>query len=133
MKTTNLRYQPILSDAKRNACYFFDEFRKAIPKNSLRGYTSHCWNKYYFTRWSVYTKNFSGNIGNIPFSRDLNKFFPYDRIFSYLNTKFPRKWYDSNLVCIPKVFLAGFPKCGSTFLYDFINGLISNLTNPDRI
>ena len=135
MQTTNLHYQLILSDAKRNARYFFDEFRKAIPKNSLRGYTSHCWNKYYFTRWSKRTKNFSGNIGNIPFSRDLNKFFPYDRIFSYLNTKFPRKWYDSNLVCIPKVFLAGFPKCGSTFLYNFIKALISkskNLTNPDR-
>ena len=39
MQTTNLRYQPILSDAKRNARYdFFDEFRKVIPKNSLRGY-----------------------------------------------------------------------------------------------
>ena len=136
MKTTNLHYQPILSDAKRNARYFFDEFRKAIPKNSLRGYTSHCWNEYYFTQWSKRTKNFSGKIGNISFSRHFNKlFFPYDRIFSYLNKKFPRKWYESDLVCIPKVFIVGFPKCGSTFLYDFINGLISkskNLTNPDR-
>ena len=135
MQTTNLRYQPILSDAKRNARYFFDEFRKVIPKNSLRGYASHCWNEYYFTWWSERTKNCSGKIGNISFSRDLNKY-NRNHIISYLNAKFPRKWYESNLVCIPKVFIVGFPKCGSTFLYDFINGLISkskNLTNPDGI
>ena len=136
MKNTNLHYQPILSDAKRNAHDFFDEFRKVIPKNSLRGYASHCWNEYYFTRWSEHTKNCSGKIGNISFSRELNKFPSHNHfIISYLNKNFPRKRYESNLVCIPKVFLAGFTKCGSTFLYNFINGLISkskNLTNPDR-
>ena len=135
MKNTNLHYQSILSDAKRNARYIFDEFRKVIPKNSLRGYISHCWNEYYFTQWSE-RRNCSGKIGNISFSRYLNKYNPYNHILSYLNAKFPRKWYESNLVCIPKVFLPGFPKCGSTFLYDFINALISkskNLSNLDRI
>lgn len=104
-----------LGQARSNAAYMFGEFRKLIPEKPLENYKSHCWEESLSVQWMDH--QCIGHVGNISFEK-LSK----RRIH-------PARKYESKLVCLPNVFLAGFPKCGSTFLYCFINRLISLDTN----
>lgn len=110
----------LVTQAKTNAKYFFNEFRRVIPQRSLRGYRSHCWKVPYLTRWNK--QFYSGHIGDIFFSRKSRR----KQIIPALTKKFPTRIYESNLICLPNLFLAGFPKCGTTFLFCFINKLVSS-------
>lgn len=120
-----------VKQAMANAKYFFDEFRKLIPEKSLDGYKSHCWAESYFTKW---TKNqYSGYVGNISFSKKIGRQSKRAFLLPALSKSVPARRYKSKLVCLPNVFLAGFPKCGSTFLYCFINKLVSSDTKLTRM
>lgn len=110
-----------VTQAIGNAQYLFDEFRKLIPEKPLDGYKSHCWSVPYFTQWSKY--QYSGRVGNVSFTEDLAET-KHKYLVPILTKINPEKKYHSELVCLPNVFLAGFPKCGSTFLYCFMNKLI---------
>ncbi|SMN02678.1 hypothetical protein SPONN_1605 [uncultured Candidatus Thioglobus sp.] len=114
-----------IAQATGNAQYLFDEFRKLIPEKSLDGYRNHCWATSYFTQWSKY--QYSGRVGNVSFSEVLGKRSrrSYKLILSKLSGRFRASKFDSKLVCFPNVFIAGFPKCGSTYLYCFVGKLIS--------
>ena len=110
----------IISQAKNNANYFFNEFRKVIPELSLHKYKSHCWEEIFWTQWSK--DQYRGHVANLSFSKKMSSRI---QILSSLTSKFPSKEYRSNLICLPNMFLLGFPKCGSTFLYCVITKLIS--------
>ena len=100
-----------------------------IPENPLRGYKSHCWRETFNLTWNLNQQTISGAIGKVAFPTEPLGFYPYYRIFSALTSLFPSKSYESNIVCLPNVFQIGFEKCGSTFLYTYINNLISASTD----
>ena len=126
MRMANLDSEPLLMQAKENARYFYDEYRKAIPEEGLSGYRSHCWRQNYFTIWIGFGYSIAGVISNVTLlPQDLLNYWPYRSIFNYINYHFPNKTYESEVVCLPNVFVIGFEKCGSTFLFDFMNKLVS--------
>lgn len=120
-----------IKQATANAKYFFDEFRKVIPEKSLDGYKSHCWAESYFTQWTKY--QYSGYVGNISFKKKIERKSKCAHVLPVLSKTIPARKYESKLVCLPNVFLAGFPKCGSTFLYCFISRLVSLDTKLTRM
>jgi hypothetical protein len=110
-----------VEQAMDNAEYLFKEFGKLIPEKSLDGYRSHCWLRSFFVQWTKY--HWHGYIGNISFSKETED--KQSRLKPLLRKSIPVRKYSSKLVCLPNVFLAGFPKCGSTFLYCFITKLVA--------
>ena len=105
-----------LERAKRNARYLYDEYRKVIPEHSLDGYGSHCWNETFSVHWDH--AKYSGHLGNMTFSRIYG-----DRRMHQVHTPgapgsfFPNTSFNSSIVCLPKVFLAGYYKCGTSFTH----------------
>ena len=122
MKATHL--EEFLSQAQLNAKYFYNEHRKVIPLKALSDYSSHCWNVSFFSQWSKLQHN--GYFGNMRFKiEELLS----DKLFkSRLTGTFPAMKFKSDLVCLPNLFLAGFPKCGTSFLYCLINKLLHGTT-----
>ena len=128
MRTANLASPALLDPAIANAEYFYREFRRAIPEVPLAGYKSHCWVVNYSVQWDKppLSYNCKGKLGNIAFARDFEAFYPYQSlIFPYMATAYPKLSYKSSTVCLPNFYVAGFPKCGSTFLYYMVDSLIS--------
>ena len=109
----------LLEQAKTNAKYLYEEYRKVIPKRSLDGYRSHCWKAPYSTQWN--DTYYSGHIGNTAFIGRLDNRTSKLKDF---HKQFPTYQFSTDLVCLPKVFLAGYPKCGSTFTYCFLNKIV---------
>lgn len=124
MESTHIsNVQSLVRDAKTNARYLYREFRKVIPQNSLEGYRSHCWNGSYFTQWDE--SRFTGRINNISFAGEIEGLVIPRRTITYLKEIFPQRNIHSSLLCIPRLFLAGFPKCGSSFVHCLISKFIS--------
>lgn len=133
MKMANFHSSALIEPAATNADYFFREFRKAIPETPLPGYRSHCWIGNYSVEWGHPKYTCHGELGNVTFSRNFDAFFPYPSlIFPYMNKHYPKQKYKSDLVCLPNVFVAGFPKCGSTFFYYIVDSLIAMSTGDQN-
>ena len=119
----------LLSRAKSNAQQFIASLRKSIPTEFTSTYSSPCWD----IRLDMKT---CGSENDLPcsfpwfgveghfgtqsyklllFSVDLH-------LFSALKNHYP-VGFSSSLVCLPKVFLAGFPKCGSSYVYCLLQKL----------
>ena len=118
----------LLSQAKSNAQYLYEEFRKVIPHDSLGNFHSHCWRKSFSIQWD--NSHYSGQIRNVSFRKEFKTFQEWQlqriRIMaSALPKKFPTREYHTDTVCLPNVFMAGLAKCGSTFYYCFISKLFS--------
>ena len=129
MEAANLEHETgLISHSQDNARYLHDEFRKVIPLESLSNYSSHCWNVPFSTQWA--RGNFNGYIGDITFTDEYknNLHMNVPLVLSYLSKKFPAMKYESDMVCLPNFFLAGFPKCGSTFLYCSIIKMVHMVT-----
>ena len=107
MRMANFDSEPLLTQAKENARYFYNEYKKAIPKKGLSGYKSHCWKSNY-------------GINGTP----------------YILTSHGLRWSnkaESELLCLPNTFIAGYAKCGTTYLFSFVQRLISMSTNDWEI
>ena len=118
----------LLSQAKFNAQYLYEEFRNVIPHDSLGNFRSHCWRESFSIQWD--NSHYSGQIGNVSFRKEFKTFQEWQLkrigiMASALPKKFPTREYQSDTVCLPNVFMAGLAKCGSTFYYCFINKLLS--------
>ena len=123
---TRSNLQPLVKQAKENAVYYYKEFRKSIPSTSLDGYRSYCWSANYTLQWNVNTSMCYGDLGTIPYNTDYCKYYPYpSRVIPYMSEAYPGQRYESSLICLPNIFVAGFPKSGSSFFYHFIDNLIS--------
>jgi len=131
MTATHLDHSLDTRLSQRNAQYLFNEFRKVIPEHSLEGYLSHCWKTLYSVRWT--DSHIDGYIGNASFDCTLNSKNPQTRLITrYLTKEFPSMKFESDMLCLPNLFLAGFPKCGSTYLYCVVNKLVDLVSKRVR-
>jgi len=99
--------------ARNDAKHFIEALRRVIPQNFSHKYLSPCWE----TNFSVSIKGrlLESKVGNITL---LSNPWNYDSIGKHV-FKFVRSkgTFKSNVVCLPKIFLLGFEKCGTSFLY----------------
>ena len=121
MEVTNLNRLAPLEVAKTNAAHYVKEYRKVIPTSDhfLDSCSNHCWE----TDFSIKKRldNLQGHIGDVSFDKRMKIF--RAQAVDVLRRQFYNS-FSSKLVCLPKIFLAGFPKCGSSFLWCFMNRLI---------
>ena len=113
----------VLSRAKQNAHYFFHEYRKVIPKNSLSEHLSHCWHVDYDISLGDQPRKVKGRIGGIQFEHSLeNEWYTETplRTLRDMGGKFT-----SDNVCLPNIYILGVPKCGTTFLWCFVSKVLS--------
>ena len=111
-----------------NARAMVQILREIIPQEFSKHYSSPCWE----ADFKLSVKFGEGMNGQTLTDSDrisVKTELDYHQYITRLdkpfpNPKLPRKLQQilggstsSSLVCLPKVFLAGFPKCGSTFLY----------------
>ena len=102
-----------ITAAKKNAEYFLSVLRHIIPRNFDNTYRSPCWQMDFHAAW------FSFRMGDVTSS---HRGLPYEVEADLV--KLYHGHFSSSIVCFPKVFIAGYPKCGSTFLYCFLNRII---------
>lgn len=121
MNAANLSHisQTILKKAQDNANYWYEELRKVVPRDPLTEYEdNHCWKVDLETQW-MKEHGVIGQLGNITFQSST---FPKHFADHFFSSK--RKF-----VCLPNIFIAGFGKCGSTFLHCGVMRLVSILRN----
>ena len=112
--------------AKMKAQFYARELRKVIPENFQQNYAypNHCWK----TDFNISTegRHIWGHVGNVTFDEvvadDYRSFILHD-----VEVKFHNHFY-SRTVCLPNLFLLGFPKCGSTFLWCLIETVVNVTT-----
>ena len=126
MKTADIGSDiSLLNTSRRNAELFLNEYRKVIPKKSLSGYASHCWNiEYNISVSKTLHKNVFGNIGDIKF--EYSGFQIRENAVKDLNDLFVGT-FTSSTVCLPNIYLLGVEKCGTTFLWCFITKLMNGV------
>ena len=125
-QATNLSLFDDLSTeaAKKRAAGYVREFRKVIPfsfdRSSLHS-VSHCWKLSY----EVHTKNRHvwGHIGNVTFDQVIPDDYRSSLLRDVRNDF--HNHFTSQTVCLPNLFLLGFPKCGSTFLWCLIERVVN--------
>lgn len=121
-----------VTKAKDNAHYFLREYRRVIPKTSLDGYRSHCWNtNYQASRSGLFSLSIKGNIGGLEFDQRLpNYWFGYNSYMDFV-MHFGGH-FSTTTVCIPRTFILGFAKCGTSFLWCFISKLVQTINNKNQ-
>ena len=125
LDATNLkRIAHLEATAKKNAALYLKEYRKVIPRESYflhSNCSSHCW----ATNYDVERQGdkVKGHIGNTSFQEDVKDVRKF--ALNILHREFYNK-FTSKVVCLPEIFLAGFPKCGSSFLWCFMNRLVQS-------
>ena len=124
LEATNLkRLAPV---ARQNAARYIKEYRKVVPTKHrfLRNCSSHCWETdYSITRQQDRVYGYVGNVSLDVWVKNFRV-----QAMTALRQGFHDR-FESRLVCLPKIFLAGFPKCGSSFLWCFLNRLIHQPVN----
>ena len=115
--------------AQRNARLLFGGFRRVVPKFSAP-YSLPCWNTQIKVRRSKIKPEITGVVGNFTFSYKCR---PETCEIILKSTKWSRKnsymYLEQSVACLPKIFLLGFPKCGSTFLYCLIHKVLRLTVN----
>ena len=125
-KATNMRLFDGLTQqaALKSASNYVREFRKVIPMNFELNFTypSHCWKMSYKAHTND-ARHIWGHIGKVTFDEVL----PNDYRSSLLRDiqKNFQNHFTSQTVCLPTLFLTGFPKCGSTYLWCLITHIIN--------
>ena len=118
------------SIAERNARQVLKLLRKFVPRFENH-YSVPCWNiSFKATRDSSSWRSIRGSIDGTQFTFNENK----DRLKSVLDHVYwdtgkqkgiGKKQVKRSVACFPKIFLMGFPKCGSTFLYCLLRTILS--------
>jgi hypothetical protein len=113
-----------LQAARRSAASYVREFRKVIPlgfEQSSVHPINHCWKMNYDV--NIENRHIWGHIGNVRFDQVIP-----DDYRSHLLRDVQNDFHNhfrSQTVCLPNLFLLGFPKCGSTFLWCLIERVIN--------
>ncbi len=116
-----LQREGLLENSLTNAAFYVEKIRELVPESYLSRLPNHCWPVNVRLQVSQSVSNdgikIHGNYGNIKISSQEKPVGqsakPYYRYTT--NTT------DSlSVACIPEVFLAGFTKCGSTYLYSLL-------------
>ena len=112
LATTNMRYlferMNYMLLMRQNAEYFLSIIRKVIPKGFDPKFDIPCWKM--DVQVSLKDGRMTGMMGNLPFNETCDR-------YAWQNALLKFKNITTSVACLPKVFIAGFPKCGSTYLY----------------
>ena len=121
----------LLSNARRNAENFIAVLRRIIPHTFSDKYSSPCWEtKLHVNHCDTNTEpacpvqGIRGYLGSLSFMQ-VNHFLG-EPLSTALVSQYP-EGLSSTHVCLPKVFLAGFPKCGSSYLFCLLERLSCRL------
>ena len=111
--------------AQRNARLLFRGFRRVVPQFSA-SYSLPCWNTQIKVRRSKIKPEVTGVVGDFTFSYKYKRV-PHENIlkrikWSRINESY--MYLEQSVACLPKIFLLGYPKCGSTFLYCLIRKVL---------
>ena len=120
LKATNMAESANETIALANAKEFYQQYSKVIPTEFLSKYSSHCW-KMKFNVEIMNGSFYKGQLGKYPFRMEEQKSLQ-NQIMS-LKKLFEGN-FSSDVICLPNVFLAGFPKCGSTYGFCFLQSLV---------
>ena len=128
-----LEEEGFLSAAHDNARLMIRALRTLIPQTFSNDYLSPCWEADFRGSVRLEDETIQWEVDGIktvtPFSALGFKEKQFMRSFS----RYHHKSVLSSLVCLPKLFVAGFPKCGTTYLYCLMNqrfGGGSNMAAP---
>ncbi len=132
LNASDLGSTDLVQLAVDNAQLFLSEYRTVIPKESLPNHSSHCWNINYSasaTPFSMLTGRLNGYIGgqNLADQRLDWPFYGHSQFYD-LYSRYSGQ-FSSDTVCLPKTYLLGFEKCGSTYLWCFISKVIKAFGN----
>ena len=131
LTTTNLTHffiqNDLLSKARNNAKHFITKLRQNIPTTFNSNYSSACWNINLdvmhcdsSTKPACQQPGIRGHLGSetyVATKREIGGDLSRGLINSY------PKGLSTPLVCMPRVFITGFPKCGTTYLFCLIESL----------
>lgn len=118
-------HQNLEIQAKWNAEYFLREYRRIIPPNSMKGYSSYCWNsRYKAIAMGWFSHKIEGHIDGLYFKHKLDNIWYANNEYSDLSNYFGGR-FSSEMVCLPKIYLLGFEKCGSTYFWCFIKNVLA--------
>ena len=129
MQASNLDNIHLLQRAKQNAELFVTQYRQVIPNNYLPDHASHCWESDYNISLTQHGR-VRGSIDN-----DNNRQVPNERFGKHMLKDLRMHFsgqgkhmlkdlrmyisgtFTSSKVCLPNIYLLGFEKSGSTFLW----------------
>ena len=112
-----------LMKAVANTKYFLEIVHKFIPSQFISTLPNHCWRD--DVELVFKSSLASGRINGMKFrvnTTAVKKALQYGSLNTLPvlgNTNYPKRHY-LPFSCIPEIFLAGFPKCGSSYLYSLI-------------
>ena len=116
--TNYFRQEDFLETAVANVKYYLDVLRTFIPNQFNATLPNHCWNA--DVKLDFSSSLVSGYVNGTKFSfirEDFNdQYQPFNTLPRLYRGPWPRQHYVP-LSCIPEVFLAGFHKCGSSYLH----------------
>ena len=109
-----------ITRARKNAANFLLLMRDVVTANYSANHTNMpCWKSQFHLKRCI-GRNVEGHIGRQPFSFAGNLLTPelqHTVHFGYAGR------VHSPAMCLPSIFVAGFPKCGSSFVYCLIQRL----------
>ena len=113
--------------ARHNARVLWTALREVVPKFS-GSYQLPCWStsfsvdRTWETRLGPRSNSILGHIGEYEFYYNDHEY-KHRLILDRVPWKY-KKNFQASLVCFPKTFVLGYPKCGSTFLYCLLNKIL---------
>ena len=114
--------------ALKNAQYLYEEYRTIIPTHFLSNVSNHCWRMHFDVMSS--DNSFHGHLGPVKLTGGLLQGPKSLRgPLQVLQSRPFNGKFSTDLVCLPSVFLIGFPKCGSTYFWCFLKTLLRSATD----
>ena len=107
--------------AREDARALLSSIRQIVPKFKVP-YTVPCWDTRFVAKREFYRGSLiKGSVGDFNFTYNSRILHSQNerKIFKGVRwLRSPRNMYiEQSSACLPKIFLLGYPKCGSTFLY----------------
>ena len=100
--------------AQKNAAHLFSLIRSVAPKRYEKKYKIPCWKATFEIELSSTNQEFFGAVNGKPFT--VSQYDWTKPTLTVLKARYNGHKH-SKLMCLPNIFLAGFPKCGSTYVY----------------
>ncbi len=115
--TTCYRELGYLETAERNIVETLENYLRLIqPNHVVKTHHNYCYRVQ--AQLNVNSTHLSGYVDRFPFEIDTSALDSY--VFQNIHLRHKTKLHSFTYACLPKVFLAGFSKCGSTFLYHIL-------------
>ncbi len=111
-----LQQNGLLEDAFTSAAHLITRIRRLVPESFLTAFSNHCWEVDIRFRVDPASKTqIHGRYDTITYRGNPTPVKPCKNPWPSNGSDF------LSMACIPEVFLAGFGKCGSTYLYSLLH------------